>query len=351
MEIAEVDNLTPTPAKTNPTLSSISPNVGILAGGTRITVTGQDFPQRPASMSYGEYVATSLDACLQTTCLLMTSPGNSSDVGVQLPIILTFQGQAPINTPFTFTYQPNPRVNSIHPLKTLAAGGTTLTVNGEGFDAVNDPQLIVHVLHTIKDSGLQSETLFMSSCAVNDSDTLKCPTPRLEIPEQFKVTPDETNELDNQQSTTDDQNSDADLLFDIEGESLEFYLGIKFDGDQSYTDLRESLPQYSQIQIYILEPEFDKFENTKEVSNKEHLHVSGKRLSDGLDITDYKITIGLGTCTMVDLTSNKLACEIPEEKGQQEETEHSVLVHPGTNLSPQLIGIVNLLIITYLQME
>ena len=82
-------------------------------------------------------------------------------------------------------------------------------------------------------------------CAVNDSDTLKCPTPELDIPEQFKIAFDDQNEMDNQQSTTGDQNSDANYLLDIEGESLEFYLGIKLDGDQSYNDLRESLPEYS----------------------------------------------------------------------------------------------------------
>ena len=135
------------------------------------------------------------------TCFVMTPPGNSSEVGVQLSVSLIFHGQASIPTPFTFSYQPDPRVNSIHPLKTLAVGGTTLTVDGEGFDSVNDPQLIVHVLHTIKDSGLQNERMFTSSCTVNTSNTLKCPTPELEIPEQFKIAFNDQNDLDTQQST------------------------------------------------------------------------------------------------------------------------------------------------------
>ena len=327
----------------DPTIAIISPDVGILAGGTRITVTGQNFPQRNVIMSYGNYNSASLETCSHTTCFVITPPGNSSEVGVQLPVSLTFHGQVSIPTPFTFTYQPNPRVNSIHPLKTLAAGGTTLTVDGEGFDSVNDPQLIVHVLHIIKDSGLQNETMFISSCTVYTSDTLMCQTPALVIPEQFKISFDDQNEMVNQQSTTADQISDASYFLDIEGESLEFYLGIKLDGDQSYNDLRESLPDYSHIEVFILEPEFDTFEGTKEVNSKEHLQITGKRLSDGLDITDYEITIGIGICTIVDLTANEMICEIPEEKAQQKEAEHSVLVHPGTNLSPQLIGIVHLL--------
>ena len=187
-------------------------------------MTGQDFPQRNVIMSYGNYNSSSLEICSHTTCFVITPPGNSSEVRVQLPVSLTFHGWASISTPFTFTYQPDPRVNSIHPLKTLIAGGTTLTVDGEGFGSVNDPQLIVHVLHIIKDSGLQNETMFMSSCTVNTSDTLKCPTPALAVPEQFKIA------FDDQESTTGDQTSDANYVLDIEGESLEFYLGIKMHG-------------------------------------------------------------------------------------------------------------------------
>ena len=330
-----------TSARPNPIIASISPDVGILAGGTRITVTGQDFPQRNVIMSYGHYNSASLEKCSHTTCFLMTPPGSSSDVGVQLPVSLTFHGQTSIPTPFTFTYKPNPRVNSIHPLKTLAAGGTTLTVDGEGFDSVNDPQLIVRMLHTINDTGSQNETTFTSSCTIKTSETLHCPTPELPIPEQFKTAVDNQNEI-RKQSTTADQTSDTNYLLDIEGESLEFYLGIKLDGDQSYIDLRESLPEYSQIQVFISEPKFDTFEGAKEVSSKEHLQITGKRLLDGLEISDYKITIGNGICAIVDMTTRDLTCEIPEEKSQQEEDKHSVLVYPGTKLSPQLIGTINL---------
>ena len=120
-------SLTTTAVKQNPRVANISPYVGIQAGGTRITVTGQNFPQVNVFMTYGDYSTASLEKCSQTTCLVMTTHGNSSDIGIQLPISVIFLGQERIRTPFTFTYKPNPQVNSIHPLKTLAAGGTTLT--------------------------------------------------------------------------------------------------------------------------------------------------------------------------------------------------------------------------------
>ena len=331
-----------TSAPFDPIITGISPDIGILAGGTRLTLSGQNFIPGIVLMSYGDYVTASSEPCTHTTCFVMTSPGKLADAGIKVPISLTFPGLEPISTSFTFTYKPNPQVNSIHPLKTLVAGGTTLTVQGEGFDAVNEPHLLVHVVHTISGqfNETQNETTFTSLCAVNASDTLKCPTPKLEIPDQFKHIADKKimpNDYQNNRSKTDDD-ATADFTWNIEGESLDFYLGIKLDGDQTYTELSVSLPEYSQIKVYILEPEFDRFTETREVSSKDHLQITGKRLTDGLDITDYAVKVGTRTCDVIDLTVNELVCVILAEEGQKEEDEHSVLVHPGTNLSPQYIG-------------
>ena len=117
------------------------------------------------------------------------------------------------------------------------------------------------------------------------------------------------------------------------------YLGIKFDGDESYIHLKESLPQYSRIRVYILEPEFHFFEKTKEVSSNERLQITGERLTDGLRIMDYTVRIETRNCTVIDLTENELVCVIPEETELEDShPDYPVFVHPGTNLSPQLIG-------------
>ena len=333
--ISDCSFATTSSAQFNPTVTSISPDIGILAGGTHLTLTGQNFIPGIILMSYGDYVTVSSEPCLHTFCVVTTSAGNAKDVGIKLQIFLTFPRQEPIATSFTFTYQPNPQVNSIHPLKTLVAGGTTLTVQGEGFEAVNEAQLMVRVVHTIHSHlniyNTRNETAFTSSCAVDTPDTLKCSTPTINIPDQFKRNFDD-------KTGAHDEDSAADYIWNIEEESLEFYLGIKLDGDQTYADLTQSLPQYSQIKVYILEPECDRFTETREVSSKDHLQITGKRLNDGLDITDYAVRIGTGTCDVIDLTVNELICVIPTEEGQVQENGHKVLVHPGTNLSPQHIG-------------
>ena len=119
------------------------------------------------------------------------------------------------------------------------------------------------------------------------------------------------------------------------------------DGDQSYKNLSESLPLFSQFKVFILEPEFDTFKETKEVSRNEHLHITGKRLNDGLDVTDYTVRIGNGTCIALEVTINALVCVIPAQESLEEDDEHSVHVHPGANLSPQLIGNVMHYLVTF----
>ena len=201
-------------------ITSISPDIGILAGGTRLTLTGQNFIPSFILMFYGDYVTTSSMPCSNTTCFVRTSPGKAADAGIKLPISLTSHCQERINTSFTFTYQPNPQVNSIYPLKTLVVGGTTLTVQGEGFRAVNEAQLMVHVLHTIRGqlNDTRNVTTFTSLCEVHDSDTLKCPTPNLTIPDQFKHTAEEKS------APGDDRNkrSTADYTWNIDGQSSGF---------------------------------------------------------------------------------------------------------------------------------
>ena len=287
----------------------------------------------------GKYEAQFLN-CSRNQCLLWTPPGNEKDIGINLPITVQFEGGDLILIPYYFTFHHNPSIKRIYPLETIAAGGTQLTVTGEGFDAVSKPELIVSMVHTIEvgsgDVSSQTVTNYTGPCTINSSTMLKCQTPKLDIPENFH------NFIDYPAMIKDD---DFNLI--IEGQSLQFYLGIRLDGDDSYTNLAESLPEYSKIHVFLKGPDFQTFTNVEHVKHNEHLQITGSGLTDGLGITDYTVRIGSGHCSLVDLTSNELVCIIPEEESvqvanetdkQSNDEQHSVLVHPGRNLGPHFIG-------------
>jgi hypothetical protein len=92
-------------------VEGVNPIVGILAGGTRLTLTGHGFPSERLTLEFGTYSATSTEHCSPTRCSVLTPPGRLDDVGVQLgPVTIAFPGRPRVSLPgVTFTYLANPR--------------------------------------------------------------------------------------------------------------------------------------------------------------------------------------------------------------------------------------------------
>jgi hypothetical protein len=234
-------------------------------------------------------------------------------------------------------------VNSIVPLKTLVTGGAILTVHGEGFDGVGDPVLLIYVKHVSiqgdeGNAASTTNTTFASSCAKNSTNVLRCPTPKLYLPCIFHNY--EPNKKVNESVDKDGTESTSPGLhhWDIPGQSLDFRLGIRLDGDETYTDLTNSLPDFSQINVFAMEPEFDRFPGTEEVQEGEVLRITGRRLDDGMTSTDYAVTVGRELCSLMDLNNNELLCMVPGEAMRGADGKHTVLVRPGLHLGPYDIG-------------
>jgi large repetitive protein len=112
-----------------PTVTSLSPTAGPLAGGTAVTITGAgftgatvvDFGTIPAShiiiSSATQIIATSPAEAAGTVNVTVTSPGGTSTI-------------SPADQ---YTYAPAPTVTSITPAQGPAAGGTSVTIVGTGF--------------------------------------------------------------------------------------------------------------------------------------------------------------------------------------------------------------------------
>jgi hypothetical protein len=115
---------------TTVTVTGISPTSGPAAGGTPVTITGTGFTGA-TNVSFGK-TAGSIVNVISDTQITATSPIGCGTVDVT---VTTPGGTSATSTAdqFTYTY-PLPTVTSISPTSGPAAGGTSVTITGTGFN-------------------------------------------------------------------------------------------------------------------------------------------------------------------------------------------------------------------------
>jgi hypothetical protein len=112
-----------------PTVTSISPTVGPIAGGTSVTITGTNFTGATA-VKFGATNGTGVTVN-SATSITVTSPAASAgtvDVTVTTP-----SGTSATTAADQFTYFGTPTVTSISPTSGPEAGGTAVTITGTNF--------------------------------------------------------------------------------------------------------------------------------------------------------------------------------------------------------------------------
>jgi len=112
-----------------PTVSSVSPNVGPLAGGTAVTITGANFAS-PATVMFGSTAATNVTV-VSGTSITATTPGGAAGA-VTVTVTSNSQGGSLNNG---FTYAAAPTVTNVSPNTGPLAGGTSVTITGTNFAA------------------------------------------------------------------------------------------------------------------------------------------------------------------------------------------------------------------------
>ena len=110
-----------------PPVSAVSPTSGPAAGGTTVTVTGHGFTGT-TKVAFGTVAATSFTVVSDTkiTAVAPAQPPGIHNIFVTGPL-----GTNPAGTADRFTY--DPAVAAISPTFGPLAGGTTVTVTGQGF--------------------------------------------------------------------------------------------------------------------------------------------------------------------------------------------------------------------------
>jgi hypothetical protein len=109
-----------------PTVTSISPTAGPLAGGTAITITGTGF-RSGATVSVGGVPITV--GSVGSTSITGTTAANSA--GSYSAVVTNTDSQS--GTGGSFSHRPVPTVTSISPTSGTTAGGTTVTITGTNF--------------------------------------------------------------------------------------------------------------------------------------------------------------------------------------------------------------------------
>jgi hypothetical protein len=115
-------------ARAAPTVTSASPSVGPVAGGTAITITGTGF-YTGASVTINALTCTG-PTVVSSTSITCTTPANAAGA---YTIAVTNADTQTGSKASGYTYQPAPTVTSVSPTSGALAGGGTLTLTGIGF--------------------------------------------------------------------------------------------------------------------------------------------------------------------------------------------------------------------------
>jgi len=109
-----------------PTIGTVVPDVGSVAGGQSITITGTNFVNGLTAVSIGGVAATVTAAT--ATSLTVTTPVNTAGAKT---VIVTVTGATPVERANSFTYFAVPTTTGINPVS--GTGGTTVVITGTNF--------------------------------------------------------------------------------------------------------------------------------------------------------------------------------------------------------------------------
>lgn len=116
-----------------PTLSTISPAQGPLAGGTAVTLTGTGFVAGSTSVEIGGTTVPAGSVTVNSTSsLTFTTPARAAG---NVPVRAETPGGTTAAVPGGFTYVAAPTIGALTPQAGPLAGGTTVTLSGTGFVA------------------------------------------------------------------------------------------------------------------------------------------------------------------------------------------------------------------------
>jgi hypothetical protein len=114
-----------------PIVTGVTPSAGPLAGGTTVTIQGENFVSG-ATVDFGTKAATGVSVSADDTSISATSPAGSAGT-VDIQVVTAGGSSATGSAADQFTYVPAPTVNSVTPVSGSTLGGTAVTITGTNF--------------------------------------------------------------------------------------------------------------------------------------------------------------------------------------------------------------------------
>uniref|UniRef100_A0A4W3GDS5 Plexin D1 n=1 Tax=Callorhinchus milii TaxID=7868 RepID=A0A4W3GDS5_CALMI len=152
-----------------PEVSSVSPDRGPKAGGTKVLISGQN-------LDIGSSIRVVVNGTQDCRDLIRTQNNitcvmpafNRTEVAV--PVCVRFERKDCVHNSTTFQYMENPTIDSINPNTSYISGGRRITVKGHRFSLAQKVTMVVQSLGKAE-----------STCTVENDTVIICPSPAYSI--------------------------------------------------------------------------------------------------------------------------------------------------------------------------
>ena len=124
-----------TAATASSAVTSISPTVGLSAGGTQVTISGSGLGGTTA-VQFGGSLGTSISINGGGTTVTVNAPSAPSGAGFVDVKLTTALGDITIKNGYRYKSALTPAVTSVSPNSGFAAGYNTVSISGTNFDAI-----------------------------------------------------------------------------------------------------------------------------------------------------------------------------------------------------------------------
>uniref|UniRef100_A0A8C0EMS0 Plexin D1 n=1 Tax=Bubo bubo TaxID=30461 RepID=A0A8C0EMS0_BUBBB len=268
-----------------PVVQSIAPLNGPKAGGTRVTIRG-------SKLDVGSELRVLVNTSKQCTDLsrndsTITCTMPSAELTAAVPVCVQFENKSCASYDITFKFEKNPVISDINPKKSQISGGRTITLEGRGFELVQNVSMLVR--------GIGRE---QTSCRVHTDTVITCPSPAA-----------------------------SNITVGSKPAPVDFYLNGRLYADDRPALDEEMYPEealhISKFSLeYYADPQF--FTAKKEKWIKHHpgepltLVIHKEPDSLGLESNEYQVKIGLISCEIQIVSDKVIHCSVNESLSTSE---------------------------------